>query len=84
MKNKVSKLGELLNLPITGGSDSHYFIQIGSIKNRFNVECNTIHEIKEQIQRNNFTVEISDNLDIRVKSSRIIKKLIKALEINNI
>lgn len=83
MKNKVSELGKLLNIPITGGSDTHYFIQIGSIRNNFNVECNTIKEIKEQIKDNNFTVEISDNLEIRVKSSMIIKKLIKALEAKN-
>lgn len=83
MKNNVIKLGELLNVPITGGSDSHYFIQIGSIKNNFSIECTTIQEIKEQIKKNNFTVEISDNLEIRVKSSKIIKKLIKSLEGNN-
>ncbi|MEG2645418.1 MAG: PHP-associated domain-containing protein [Clostridia bacterium] len=83
MKNKIVELGKLLNIPITGGSDSHYFTQIGSIKNCFNVECNTICEIKEQIKKKNFIVEISDNLEIRVKSSIIIKKLIKSLEINS-
>lgn len=83
MKDKVFSLAEELNVPITGGSDSHYFIQIGSIKNNFNVECNFVEEIKEQIRKNNFTVEISDNLGIRVKSSEIIKKLIKIIESGN-
>ncbi len=79
MKNKVNELGKLLKVPITGGSDSHHFIQISSIKNNFNVECNTIREIKSEIKSNNFRVEISDDLEIRVKSSKIIKKLIKEL-----
>ena len=83
MKNKVNKLGKLLNVPITGGSDSHYSIQISSIKNDFNVGCNTIREIKAEIKSNNFIVEISDDLEIRVKSSKIIKKLIKELYVKN-
>ena len=83
MKNKVNNLGNLLNVPITGGSDSHYFLQISSIKNNFDVECNTIREIKSEIKSNKFIVEISDDLEVRVKSSKIIKKLIKELYVKN-
>lgn len=77
MKEKVSRLAEQVALPITGGSDSHYFLQIGSIKNKFNADCETISELKQQIKQRNFVVEISQELSLRVRSSTIIKKLIK-------
>jgi histidinol phosphatase-like PHP family hydrolase len=75
-KNKVTVLSKELNLPIVGGSDSHYFIQIGSIKNKFDMECKTITELKEQIKSNLYKVEISSDLSIRVRCAKIIKKLI--------
>lgn len=77
MKEKVKELSKKLNIPITGGSDSHYFLQIGSIKNVFDKDCNTITELKEQIKSNNYKVIISEELPIRVRASKIIKKIIK-------
>ena len=77
MKEKVKELSKKLNIPITGGSDSHYFLQIGSIKNVFDKDCNTITELKEQIKLNNYKVIISEELTIRVRASKIIKKIIK-------
>ncbi len=76
MMEKVKKLGQTIQLPITGGSDSHYFLQIGSIRNRFQKDCSTIAEIKEQIRLNRFSVEQSSELSIRVRASKIIKKMI--------
>lgn len=75
MKTKVIQLSKKLDIPITGGSDSHYFLQIGSIKNNFDIDCNTVKEIKEQIKLNNYNVIISQDLSIRVRSSIIIKNL---------
>jgi len=77
MKYEVIKLSKVLNKSITGGSDSHYYLQIGSIKNKFNIDCNTVKELREQIRLNNYIVEISNDLSIRVRASKIIKKLIK-------
>ena len=76
MKSKVSKLANELNLPIVCGSDTHYFIQMSSVKNIFDKNCKTIKEIKEEIKLNKYKTEISSELKIRVKSAIIIKKLI--------
>lgn len=76
MMEKVKKLGKAIQLPITGGSDSHYFLQIGSIRNRFQKDCSTVAEMKEQIHLNQYSVELSNELSIRVRASKIIKKLI--------
>ena len=76
-KNKVSKLASEWNLPIIGGSDTHHFIQVGSIKNIFNCDCNTIDEIKKNIKSNNCKIEISSDLSVKVRSASNIKKSIK-------
>lgn len=76
MKEKVIKLAEELKIPITSGSDTHYFIQISTAKNIFNKNCNTVKEIKEQIKQGNYDIEFSSDLKVRVKSAIIIKKLI--------
>lgn len=76
MKDRVIKLSNKLNIPIVCGSDTHYFIQVSSVKNVFYKDCRTIKEIKEQIKLKNYNVEISQELNVRVKSATIIKGLI--------
>ena len=76
MKNRVIELSNKLNIPIVCGSDTHHFIQVSSVKNVFHKDCGTIKEIKEQIELKNYNVEISQELNLRVKSAMIIKKLI--------
>lgn len=76
MKDKINELATNLNLPITSGSDAHYFIQVSTAQNIFNKNCNTIKEIKKELKQGNYNIKISNELNIRVKSSIIIKKLI--------
>lgn len=76
MKEKVSILAKQLKLPITSGSDTHHFMQISTAKNVFNKKCNTVKEIKEEIKKGNYKIEFSSDLNVRVKSAIIIKKLI--------
>lgn len=76
MKEKVTKLAEKFQLPMTSGSDTHYFIQVSTAKNILNKECNTVKEIKEEIKNGNYRIDFSTDLKVRVKSAIIIKKLI--------
>lgn len=76
MKEKITELAKALNLPITCGSDTHYFIQVSTAKNIFSKNCNTVKEIKEEIKSGNYNIDLSSELNIRVKCAIIIKKLI--------
>ena len=76
MYYKVNQLANQLSLPITSGSDTHYFIQVSTAKNIFNKSFNTVKEIKEEIKKGNYKIEFSSDLNVRVKSAIIIKKLI--------
>lgn len=76
MQDKVSKLAEKLELPITAGSDTHYFVQVSTAKNIFNKNCNTVKEIKEEIKQRNYDIEFSEDLKDRVNKAITIKKII--------
>ena len=76
MQEKVSKLAEEIRLPITAGSDTHYFVQVSTAKNIFNRNCKTVKEIKEEIKQRNYNIEFSQDLEDRVKEAIIRKKLI--------
>lgn len=76
MQRKVSDLSKKFKLPITSGSDTHYFIQISTAKNILNKNCETVKEIKEEIKNGACDIKFSEDLKIRVKCAIIIKKLI--------
>lgn len=76
MKHKVTKLAEDLKCPITVGSDTHYFIQMSTAKNILSKNCNTVKEIKEEIKLENYNIDFSSDLDIRVEKAIAIKKQI--------
>ena len=54
MQNKVRHLANKFDIPIVCGSDTHYFIQMSSIKNIFIKDCVTVKEIKEEIKLENY------------------------------
>jgi len=76
MISKINDLSKKLNLPITSGSDTHHFMQVSTAQNIFNKNCNTIKEIKEEIKLGNYSINLTNELNVRVKSAIIIKKLI--------
>lgn len=76
MKDKITKLASKFNVPITGGSDTHYFIQVSTAKNIFKNNCSTVKEIKKEINKGNYKIEFSNDLNERVKTAIAEKKLI--------
>lgn len=78
-QQKVYAFAESLGLPVLAGSDTHQFLQYGSVLNQFNDSCSTISELKKAIQSNAYTVRISSDLHLKVRSAALTKKLIKKL-----
>lgn len=67
-----------LGLPIVGGSDTHQYLQYGIIVNESEQNCETVDDLKQMIKAGNYEIRISEDLDIKVKAARIVKKLIKS------
>lgn len=79
MKEQVHLFAATYQVPVVGGSDTHQYLQYGSIVNEFPV-CNTIDELKKTIQDRNYTINISSCLDVKVKAANKVKRMIKDMQ----
>ncbi|CDM69674.1 PHP domain protein [Clostridium bornimense] len=77
VKEKVISLGEKVDKPIVGGSDSHTALQIGAIKTKIDRQCCNVIDIKESIKIN-CDVEVSPSLEFKVFTSKILKRYLSA------
>lgn len=71
------------HLPILAGSDTHHFLQIGSIMNRFPGEAATINELRKMIQSNTHEIVINEALQEKIRHAREEKSAIKAARLGN-
>lgn len=76
---KIRRFADEIGLPIVAGSDTHQFLQYGSVYNDFQRDCKTVTELKTQIINENYQIEISPSLDLKVKSAALVKKLLKKM-----
>lgn len=77
VEGEVRRLSEEINVPYVTGSDSHYPIQLGSVKTVFNKEARTIKELIELIKERQYNIKVSKALDLKVFSAKITKQYIK-------
>ncbi|WP_055071402.1 PHP domain-containing protein [Clostridium massiliamazoniense] len=59
---------------IITGSDSHYPVQLGSIYTNLNKKCETIKEIKEVVEKEQYTIEMSKSFILRIKAAKYSKR----------
>lgn len=76
IKNKLNTLSKEINKIIIGGSDSHTPLQIGAIKTILNGENLGLLEIKQRLLQGNVNIEISNSLDFKVYTSKVLKRYI--------
>lgn len=77
MEERVRSLAAALGLPVTGGSDAHQHLQLGSIRNRLEQACRTVEELRQCILQGGSSIEISPCLRLRVEAASTIKQLLK-------
>jgi histidinol phosphatase-like PHP family hydrolase len=83
-KEKLNDLASDIGRPVVGGSDTHQYLQYGSVMNHLHSECRTIDDLKTSIYQRNYTIDISPSLSIKVKSAKLVKKLMKQLLENKV
>ncbi|WP_400246771.1 PHP-associated domain-containing protein [Niallia sp. JL1B1071] len=80
-REKLERFAEKLGLPVVGGSDTHHFLQYGSIYNELENECDSVAQLKASIASAQYKIHLSENLDLKVKAATLTKKWMKkALE----
>lgn len=77
VQEEVRNLSNKLKVPYVTGSDTHFPIQLGSVKTKFKKEFFTVGEIKDEISKGNYEIEISKSLELKVFSAKASKKLLK-------
>lgn len=78
-RGQVEPFAQSLGKPITAGSDTHQCLQYGSVFNVLDRPCASVAELKEQILAGTYSIEISNDLPLRVKASVMLKKVMKRL-----
>ncbi|WP_445506664.1 PHP domain-containing protein [Niallia sp. 03190] len=78
-REKLTAFAEKVGLSIVGGSDTHQFLQYGSVYNDFEQECNNVADLKACIASGNYQVNTSQDLQLKVKSATLVKDLLKKL-----
>lgn len=76
---KMEAFAYELDLPIVAGSDTHQFLQYGCVYNDFTKDCQTVLELKQEIQEGNYKISISPDIHLKVKSAKLVKKMMKKL-----
>lgn len=76
IEDRVRKFANKLQIPVIGGSDTHQYLQYGSIINVF-PECNSINELRQTIRGGDYETKISPCLEVKVKAATEVKKMLK-------
>lgn len=76
MEESVHTFADKYQIPVVGGSDTHQYLQYGSIINVF-PECDSIDELRQVIRKGIYEVKISPCLRTKVKAANLVKKTLK-------
>ncbi|MGG1876604.1 PHP domain-containing protein [Paenibacillus sp. 7541] len=78
-QERVQRFASELGKPVTAGSDTHQCLQFGSIFNELDTPCESAVELKEAILQGKYKLHVSTDLEIKVKASVMLKKLMKRM-----
>lgn len=80
LKDKMLDLAIQLNMPIVAGSDTHHYIQVGTVRNHLYHECGSLEELKACLKDKQFDILISPKVHLKNKTAKIIKKVMKRVK----
>lgn len=80
-RNEVYNLSNKLKLPIIAGSDSHNFLQLGSVKNVLLDDCMSFADLYTCLKSNRFVMSVSPHIKLKLASAYVYKKLLKNMKI---
>lgn len=78
-ERKVKALGEILQIPVVSGSDTHQAVQYGCIRTNIHAEPGTIDALYQEMVSGNYEIVVSDYARFQVKTAGILKKSFKEI-----
>jgi histidinol phosphatase-like PHP family hydrolase len=77
MRGQVEALGAEYSRPVVAGSDTHHFLQLGSVYNEFQQPFETIAELRARIHEGAYTAHVRPELPQWVEIAQSTKKAVK-------
>jgi predicted metal-dependent phosphoesterase TrpH len=77
MWSRMHVLAEKLDIPLVAGSDSHHYLQLGSVYTAFHERLDSLEAVRTAIRARAYDLEVSPCLDVKVQSARVVKNVIK-------
>lgn len=78
-KEKIYGLGQELGIPVVAGSDTHQAFQYGCVAADFRAECNTIKQLKEEMDKREYEIHIADEISFQVMTATVLKRALKKI-----
>ncbi len=73
------EFSEKLGIPVIAGSDTHQAVQYGCIRTNFDNDFSTFKELKEELEKKRFTIDIHPEAEFKVKTATLLKKCLKQI-----
>ena len=72
-------LGERLHRPVVAGSDTHQAVQYGCICTQFEIEFDTISELRQEMDAGRYTICVHPEAAFKVKTAGLLKRSLKEI-----
>jgi len=77
LRARMATLSTETRLPVVAGSDTHHYLQLGTVFNQFHTAFRTVDDLKSQIASGAYTIHVDQDLDQKVERARAAKQAIK-------
>ncbi len=77
---KVMEVAAYYDKPVLAGSDTHQYLQYGSVTNRFVRHFQTIAVFREEMLQGDYDVIVNPAVAEKVEGANLVKKVLKQLQ----
>ncbi|RDU24946.1 PHP-associated domain-containing protein [Anaerosacchariphilus polymeriproducens] len=75
----TDKLAKQIDRPVVAGSDTHQAVQFGCIVNKFEKNCITLKDLKQEIIAGNYEIQVRSNASLLVNTAGLLKRTLKEI-----
>ncbi|MFV0559043.1 MAG: PHP domain-containing protein [Enterococcus sp.] len=78
--DKIVKIAKHYERPVLAGSDTHQYLQFGSVYNEFEKEFSTIAEFRQELAAGNYELYVNPAIKEKIEGANLLKKALKLLQ----
>lgn len=78
--HKILQIAQKYQKPVLAGSDTHQYLQFGSVYNDFSREFSTIAAFREEMIAGNYNLYVNPAIREKIEGANLLKKALKLLQ----